>query len=107
VSFNVRQKPTCVGPGRPGQDLVLAWTVSGAPGAALAEDTPGTPGTLSNGLPASGSLAVAFACDAAAGATATHVFDLYAVGGAGNQAPYSELRVSAAVPPGMTVTPLR
>lgn len=102
ASFAVRQKPTCQGPGRPGQGLVLAWTVTGAPGASLSEDG----ALLSGGLPAAGSLAVSFACDGAAGATVTHVFVLSAAGGAGNQAPNSVLRVSALIPPGMTVTPL-
>jgi hypothetical protein len=105
VSFTVRQAPTCLGPERPGRDLVLAWTVAGAAGAELSEDTPGMPGSYNPGLPAAGSVEVGFACDGDGGSTEMHVFDLYAAEGAMNQAPYAELDVSAAIPGAMPTSP--
>lgn len=104
MSFTVRQKPTCLGPGRPGRDLVLAWVVAGAKGAELSEDTPGLPGSYNPGLPAVGTVVIPFGCDGEGGSTELHVFDLYAAEGDMNQAPYSELDVSAVVPPGVVAS---
>ena len=70
TSFRVVQQPTCPVHGTPdapfsspGTDVVIAWSVSGAKGAAIAVDNPGIYGAYGSDYPTSGTLSLAFGCD--------------------------------------------
>ncbi|NUP54184.1 MAG: hypothetical protein HOW97_43750 [Catenulispora sp.] len=91
------QQPTCLAPGVPGQNLILAWRVAGSGEVELSADTPGVAGSLRRGLPDNGTLAIRFGCSGVPGGSETHVFDLYVGSGSG---PTARVTVSAAIPGG-------
>jgi hypothetical protein len=70
TALSVTRQPSCpvqASPGapfsQPGTDVEISWTVTGAPGAAVAVDNPGVYGAYGAGYPAKGSLRLAFPCD--------------------------------------------
>ena len=76
------QQPTCPVHGTPdapystpGTDVVIAWSVSGAKGAAIAVDNPGIYGAYGSDYPASGKLTLSFGCDGQ-GTTTPHLHGL-------------------------------
>jgi hypothetical protein len=85
TSFRVVQQPSCPVHGtpdapfaKPGSDVVIAWSVSGAKGAAIAVDDPGTYGAYGSDYPASGKLSLPFGCDSQA--TTTHRYTVWPAG---------------------------
>jgi hypothetical protein len=85
TSLRVVQQPTCPVHGTPdapysspGTDVVIAWSVSGAPGAALAVDNPGIYGAYGSDYPASGKLTLAFGCDGQG--TTSHSYTVWPAG---------------------------
>lgn len=88
TSFTVVQQPTCPVHGTPGApfsspgtDVKIAWTVTGAKGAALAVDDPGRYGAYGSDYPAGGSLSLPFGCDATG--TTSHTFTVWPAGSPG------------------------
>ena len=85
TSFRVVQQPTCPVHGtpdapfsKPGTDVVIAWSVTGAKGAAIAVDNPGVYGAYGSDYPASGKLSLPFGCDS--GGTTTHSYTVWPAG---------------------------
>jgi hypothetical protein len=85
TSFRVVQQPTCPVHGTPeapfsspGTDVVIAWSVSGAKGAAIAVDNPGIYGAYGSDYPASGTLSLAFGCDKQG--TNSHTYTVWPAG---------------------------
>jgi len=88
TSFRVVQQPTCPVHGtpdapfsKPGTDVVIAWSVTGAKGAAIAVDNPGVYGAYGSDYPASGKLSLPFGCDS--GGTTTHSYTVWPAGAHG------------------------
>ncbi len=67
---------------QPGTDVKISWTVTGAPGAAVAVDDPSRYGAYGRDYPASGSLELAFPCDAAG--TTEHTYTVWPAGAEGS-----------------------
>ena len=85
TSFRVVQQPTCPVHGtpdapfsKPGTDVVIAWSVSGAKGAAIAVDNPDVYGAYGSDYPASGKLSLSFGCDSQG--TTTHSYTVWPAG---------------------------
>jgi hypothetical protein len=85
TSLRVAVAPTCPVHGTPdapfsspGTDVTIAWTVTGAPGAALAVDQPGLYGAYGGDYPASGTLQLSFGCTP--GATTSHTYTIWPKG---------------------------
>lgn len=85
TSFRVVQQPTCPVHGtpdapfsKPGTDIVIAWSVTGAKGAAIAVDNPGVYGAYGSDYPVSGKLSLPFGCDS--GGTTTHSYTVWPAG---------------------------
>jgi hypothetical protein len=85
TSLRVVQQPTCPVHGTPdapysapGTDVVIAWSVSGAKGAAIAVDNPGIYGAYGSDYPASGKLTLSFGCDSRG--TTTHTYTVWPAG---------------------------
>ena len=85
TSFRVVQQPTCPVHGtpdapfsKPGTDIVIAWSVTGAKGAAIAVDNPGVYGAYGSDYPVSGKLSLPFGCDSAG--TTTHSYTVWPAG---------------------------
>ena len=100
VSFRIKQKPKCaegtaVFRAKP-VPLLIEWTIKGATGGALSvDDHSGTPGTYGEvGL--TGTEEFFFTCAGPVGSSETHRYDIYTVGGDGEQR-HKTLEVSAKV----------
>ena len=85
TSLRVVQQPTCPVHGTPdapysspGTDVVIAWSVSGAKGAAIAVDNPGVYGAYGSDYPASGTLTLSFGC--AGQGTTSHTYTVWPAG---------------------------
>jgi hypothetical protein len=85
TSLRVVQQPTCPVHGTPdapysspGTDVVIAWSVSGARGAAIAADNPGVYGAYGSEYPPSGTLALPFGCDGQG--TTSHTYTVWPAG---------------------------
>jgi hypothetical protein len=85
TSLRVTQQPTCPIKGtpdapfsKPGTDVKISWTVTGASGAAVAVDNPGVYGAYGASYPASGSLTLAFPCNDTG--TTKHTYTVWPVG---------------------------
>ena len=85
TSLRVVQQPTCPVHGTPdapysspGTDVVIAWSVSGAKGAAIAVDNPGVYGAYGSDYPASGTLTLSFGCDGQG--TTSHAYTVWPAG---------------------------
>lgn len=85
TSFRVVKQPTCPVHGTPdapfsapGTPVEIAWTVTGAKGAAIAVDNPGTYGAYGSDYGASGKLSLSFPCDD--GGTTTHSYTVWPAG---------------------------
>lgn len=88
TSFRVVRQPTCPVHGTPdapfsapGTDVVIAWSVSGAKGAAIAVDNPDVYGAYGSDYPASGKLSLAFGCNSQG--TTTHTYTVWPAGAHG------------------------
>ncbi len=88
TSFRVVQQPTCPVHGTPdapfsapGTDVVIAWSVSGANGAAIAVDNPAVYGAYGSDYPASGKLSLPFGCNSQG--TTTHTYTVWPAGAHG------------------------
>ncbi len=88
TSFRVVSQPTCPVHGSPdapfsspGTPVTIAWSVTGADGAAIAVDDPGRYGAYGASYPAKGQLELPFGCDAT-GIT-THTFTVWPAGAEG------------------------
>lgn len=86
VHLTVAQQPACPVTGTPdapfsspGQDAVISWTVSGADGAAIGVDNPGTYGAYGSNYPASGTQSFAFGCEGDSGSS-SHTFTVWPKG---------------------------
>ncbi|WP_214402550.1 hypothetical protein [Pseudonocardia lacus] len=89
TSLEVAQQPSCPIQGtpdapfsQPGTDVKIAWSVSGASGAAVAVDDPGRYGAYGRDYPASGSLTLSFPCGATG--TTTHTYTVWPAGAEGS-----------------------
>ena len=85
TSLRVVQQPTCPVHGTPdapysspGTDVVIAWSVSGAKGAAIAVDNPGVYGAYGSDYPAGGTLTLSFGC--AGQGTTSHTYTVWPAG---------------------------
>jgi hypothetical protein len=85
TALRATQQPTCPVRGtaaapfsEPGTDVKIAWTVTGAPGAAVAVDDPDVYGAYGADFPASGSLSLAFPCEATG--TTKHTYTVWPAG---------------------------
>jgi hypothetical protein len=84
TSFRVVKQPTCPVQGTPDApysspgSVEIAWTVSGAKGAAIAVDNPGTYGAYGSDYAASGKLTLSFPCDGQG--TTTHSYTVWPAG---------------------------
>jgi hypothetical protein len=85
TSLRVVQQPTCPVHGTPdapysspGTDVVIAWSVSGAKGAAIAVDNPGSYGAYGSDYPANGKLTLSFGCDGQG--TSSHTYTVWPAG---------------------------
>ncbi|MBV9920229.1 MAG: hypothetical protein JOY78_05140 [Pseudonocardia sp.] len=85
ASFRVVQQPTCPVHGtpdapfsKPGTDVVIAWSITGATGAAIAVDNPDVYGAYGGDYPASGKLSLSFGCDGQG--TTTHSYTVWPAG---------------------------
>jgi hypothetical protein len=85
TALRVAQQPSCPIQGtpdapfsKPGTDVKISWTVTGAAGAAVAVDNPGVYGAYGSSYPASGSLSLAFPCDATG--TTKHTYTVWPAG---------------------------
>jgi hypothetical protein len=85
TSFRVVQQPTCPVHGtpdapfsKPGTDVVIAWSVTGAKGAAIAVDNPDVYGAYGSDYPAGGKLSLSFGCDSRG--TTTHSYTVWPAG---------------------------
>jgi hypothetical protein len=85
TALRVAQQPSCPIQGttdapfsKPGTDVKIAWTVTGAAGAAIAVDNPGTYGAYGSDFPASGSMSFAFPCEAKG--TTKHTYTVWPAG---------------------------
>ncbi|CRK57439.1 hypothetical protein [Alloactinosynnema sp. L-07] len=86
VSLEVVQRPSCPINGtpdapfsKPGTPVIIKWKVTGADGAAIAVDNPGTYGAYGSDYAASGQLELSFPCSATAGST-THKYTVWPKG---------------------------
>jgi hypothetical protein len=85
TALRATQQPTCPVQGtpgapfsKPGTDVEIAWTVTGAEGAAVAVDDPDVYGAYGADFPASGSLSLAFPCEATG--TTKHTYTVWPAG---------------------------
>jgi hypothetical protein len=85
TSFRVVQQPSCPVHGtpdapfsKPGSAVVIAWSVSGAKGAAIAVDNPDVYGAYGSDYPASDKLSLPFGCDSQG--TTTHRYTVWPAG---------------------------
>jgi hypothetical protein len=85
TALRVAQQPSCPVQGtpdapfsKPGTDVKITWTVTGATGAAIAVDNPNVYGAFGSGFPASGSMAFAFPCEAKG--TTKHTYTVWPAG---------------------------
>ncbi|OLR94055.1 hypothetical protein [Actinokineospora bangkokensis] len=85
-SLSVVKKPSCPVQGTqdapfssPGEPVVIAWKVTGAPGAAIAVDNPSVYGGYGSDYPASGQLELSFPCEGTSGST-THTYTVWPQG---------------------------
>jgi hypothetical protein len=62
----------------PGTDVAIAWSVTGAKGAAIAVDNPGVYGAYGSDFGASGKLTLSFPCDGQG--TTTHTYTVWPAG---------------------------
>lgn len=88
ASFRVVSKPVCPVHGTPdapfstpGSGVTIAWSVTGADGAALAVDDPTLYGAYGTSFPAKGQREFAFGCEP--GTTTTHTFTVWPAGATG------------------------
>jgi hypothetical protein len=88
ASFRVVSQPTCPVEGTPdapfsspGTPVTIAWSVTGADGAAIAVDNPGLYGAYGRSYPATGQLELPFGCDGSG--TTTHTFTVWPAGAEG------------------------
>ncbi|WP_436497550.1 hypothetical protein [Actinokineospora sp. HUAS TT18] len=86
VSLEVVQKPACPINGtpdapfsKPGVPVIIKWKVTGADGAAIAVDNPGTYGAYGSDYAASGQLELSFPCSGTTGST-THKYTVWPKG---------------------------
>lgn len=85
AGLRVISAPTCPVHGTPdapfsspGTPVTIAWSVTGADGAAIAVDNPGLYGAYGSSYPAKGQLELPFGCDATG--TTTHTFTVWPAG---------------------------
>jgi hypothetical protein len=85
TALRVTQQPSCPIQGtadapfsKPGTDVKITWSVTGASGAAIAVDNPGIYGAYGSDFPASGSMAFAFPCEAKG--TTKHTYTVWPAG---------------------------
>jgi hypothetical protein len=88
TSFRVVSQPACAVRGTPdapfsspGKGVTIAWTVTGAKGAAIAVDNPDVYGAYGSAYPASGQLELPFTCSGPG--TTTHTFTVWPAGAKG------------------------
>lgn len=89
TGLHVTSEPSCPVTATPGapfsspgdENVTIAWSVTGADGAALAVDQPGSYGAYGSDYPASGSLQFAFGCTP--GGTTTHTYTVWPAGAHG------------------------
>jgi hypothetical protein len=88
ASFRVVSQPTCPVRGTadapfssPGTPVTIAWSVTGADGAAIAVDNPGRYGAYGTSYPAKGQLELPFGCNESG--TTTHAFTVWPEGAEG------------------------
>lgn len=87
-SFRVVTAPVCPVTGTPdapfttpGNGVTIAWTVTGADGAAISVDDPGRYGAYGSSYPASGRLELSFSCTPSG--TTTHTYTVWPAGAEG------------------------
>jgi hypothetical protein len=85
TALRVAQQPSCPVQGtadapfsKPGTDVTITWTVTGASGAAIAVDNPDVYGAYGSDFPASGSMAFAFPCEPKG--TTKHTYTVWPAG---------------------------